>query len=326
METPIHTLVTHSGFHFDEALALFLLGIFGEEKFPGVKSAGMRFWTMLRDPERKTPEAYEAEGVLLVGVGGGRFDEHPPEGGERKHGECSATLVAKHLGVANDPRLRKLLEYALRSDTLTGVGPMEIPSLMKAMHEAHPDDPQFVLNWAVAAIGAEYHNQTMFWDAVTEVEAHGRIEELPFSLVGSDSRAKMVIIESDSHRALQATLYARRDCSIVLVKNTRGQVQISTRVNDGIDLSCVAGALHTRERELAGETNRLSRRELRSEGTVPGDDAWYYFELGQAIFNGSLTRPNVAPTQIPLQEIAGLIKLHTRVKPRNGPSHHRNRR
>jgi hypothetical protein len=178
----------------------------------------------------------------------------------------------------------------------------------------------------IAAIGAEYRNQCAFWDAAATFEASSRVEELPFSLVGSDVRAKMVIVASDSHRALQAALFARRDCSIVLVKNTKGQVQISTRVNDGIDLSCVAGALHAREREFAGECGRIAKHVLRSEGTAPGDDAWYYFEQGQAIFNGSLTRPDVPPTRIPLDEIVGFIKLHTRVKPRNGPATHRNRR
>ncbi|HRH30543.1 MAG TPA: hypothetical protein PK886_00535 [Candidatus Paceibacterota bacterium] len=109
-------MLTHNSEHFDEIMASSIFRSEGETLFPECNKipigfatnkqvevynhgAGI-FWNMLKD------------GYLCLGFGGGPFDDHAP-GNEK---QCTATLMAKHLGVRNKPSLSFLLDYTLYTD------------------------------------------------------------------------------------------------------------------------------------------------------------------------------------------------------------------
>jgi hypothetical protein len=106
----VRQLVTHRDPDIDDVEAIRLLITRGESHFPGISQAEI---VTTADRNTRSSEELESEGVILVGIGGSKFDEHPHEGRERRAEDCAATLVAKHLGVADAPELQANLAYAL---------------------------------------------------------------------------------------------------------------------------------------------------------------------------------------------------------------------
>ncbi|MBD3165559.1 hypothetical protein GF324_03090, partial [bacterium] len=107
----MHTLLTHVHPDLDALLALYLLRKHGEEKFPGVKDAKLDFVSANELPGGAMPKDLEAEGILAVDTGGGRFDNHPNEAtsNQEKWDTCASELVAKSLGVDKNAAYRFLL-------------------------------------------------------------------------------------------------------------------------------------------------------------------------------------------------------------------------
>lgn len=116
--TRITEVVTHQHPDLDAILSIHLLVEHGREAFPGVEQASYTFVSANSLPGGKSAEQLEAEGVLAVDTGGGRFDTHPIEGesNEEKWDTCASQLVASFLGVDNDPAYRFLLPYTLNHD------------------------------------------------------------------------------------------------------------------------------------------------------------------------------------------------------------------
>lgn len=133
-------LLTHVAIHLDEIFAIFLLRKYGEAKFPGVTTSEL--CPVAGDP-RGDDNSFDADGVIPVGCGGGRFDEHRPNG--RVAGECAATLVAKHLGIQDKPGVAELLEEVLRCDTKPGVHSFQIAEIIKTANRCF-------LGWEGAAV------------------------------------------------------------------------------------------------------------------------------------------------------------------------------
>lgn len=145
-----HTLATHRGCHLDEILAILLLRLFGEALFPGVRTAKVVIWTSGGTPNGRLAEEYERDGILGIGVGGGRFDEHhlPPESARE---ECTATLVAEALGIREKPELRRILDFVLRTDRGPALHAFDLSSLVKVAHGAYPENEELI----IASVGME---------------------------------------------------------------------------------------------------------------------------------------------------------------------------
>ena len=145
----------------------FLLKKFGENKFPGISKARIVCWNSGDGNGvgvKRSVDDYEKEGALFIGVGGGRFDEHPVASGERKQNECSATLVAKALGIADDPSLEKILKFALNNDIKAAASPFDLAYITKIMHQRYPDNSDKVMEWVMAGLEAKYQEQDSFFN------------------------------------------------------------------------------------------------------------------------------------------------------------------
>jgi hypothetical protein len=145
----IREVVMHQNPHWDEVVAYYLWYQYGDKKFQNTKGAAIRF--VESDPVG-TDEEFDKDGILPIGCGKGRFDEHR-EGVERLEGECATTLVAKYLGIRNKPELERLIDETLHFDTHEGCASTQLPEILKRAHR-NTSDNYATMDWALLPIAA----------------------------------------------------------------------------------------------------------------------------------------------------------------------------
>jgi hypothetical protein len=310
-------ILTHERPHLDEIVAIWLLRKFGEPRFPGIGTADVAFTSIRKLNEAGLkPEDYEAQGTLLLGIGGGRFDEHPTLEEGRKAGDCATTLVAKELGVSDDPSLAKILRFVRAADVEGNASPFDVSYVVKLLHARYPEDPHRVIEWALVAIEAKYEEQHRFFTVVKpEFDAKARVEEIE----AGKRRLRVVIIDSDEdgiHKYARSEYGAR--AAIVIQRRSSGNVAIFGNKQAGVDLREAARLIRLAEREAKGLPLAPEDERLLAEGYAPGAEEWFYHRQGQMLLNGSLTQADVPPTRLSLDRIAELVKIGVdpdRVKP-----------
>jgi hypothetical protein len=311
------SILTHERPHLDEIVAIWFLRKFGEQRFPGISTAAITFTSIrkLAEAGRKA-EDYEAHGVLLLGIGGGRFDEHPTMEEGRKADDCATTLVAKELGVSDDPSLAKILRFVRAADVEGNASPFDISYVVKLLHARYPDDSHRVIEWALVAIEAKYEEQLRFFTVVKpEFDAKAKVEEIA---VGQ-RRLRIVTIDSDEdgiHKYARSEYGAR--AAIVIQRRSSGNVAIFGNKQAGVDLREAAKLIRLAEREAKGLVLAADDERLLAEGYAQGAEEWFYHRQGQMLLNGSLTQADVPATKLSLDRIAELVKIGidpARVKP-----------
>lgn len=317
----IRCILTHPRPHIDEIAAIFLLYVFGEEKYPGVREAieNRHFDFHRAEDFAMTPEEYEASGYLLLGIGGGKFDEHPVDGSERKDGECCATLVAKDLGVDQLPELERILRFVNNSDLKASANPFDISSIIKALHLQFPEDSFTAIDFGLSALCTKYEEQRQFHiKAKAEFEAKAQVEKIPIQGINGVN-LRMVSIETDMEMVGK---YIRSKhgggADILVQKNSTGQVQIfvdSKLVPALIDLIRLAQRIRLLEQIRKSSGHITTDLDLLSaEGQVTGAEEWYFFPNGGILLNGSHTAPNTPPTKLSLGTIKSEIRKVVRTQ------------
>lgn len=298
-------IATHLRPHLDEIAAIWLLKRFGREKFPGVENASIAYHDSgAATPDGRSVEEWEKEGWLFVGCGGSRFDEHPSQDNGRKEGECAATLVAKELGVADDPALQKILQFVLNTDTKATNHPFDLGVVVQDLHATYPEDPHVVMDWVWLALDAKYAQQKAFFDAAEDF-ARAEFHEV---ILENGRTAKVMVVESDRETIWKYARWRDRDIAVGIVRREWGHTQIFTEKRFSIDLSRTAAFIRMVERARKGiETKREEMDAIAEEGVVLGIEEWYYFKVGEMLLNGSLTNISTPPTRVPLSEITQLV-------------------
>ena len=299
MATPIKIIATHLNPHLDEIAGIWLL-----KKFAGI-IAEIQYWDS--DKIKKSPEEYEAEGILLLGIGGGKFDEHPSAQNGRKEGECCATLVAKHLGVEEDLALEKILQFVVNNDLKAASHPFDLAYIVKLLHQQFPENPEKVLEWAFVGLEAKYQEQLQFFTTTKDEFFKKAFIE---TVVVRERTLNVVTIESDDPFLSK---FARSsygcNAAVVIQQRSSGNVQIFPNKKFRIDLHDIAQIIRAEEQKCKGKIITTDWKVLASEGTVDGAEEWFFHEEGQLLLNGSITAPNVPPTRIPLERIQELAKI-----------------
>lgn len=306
----IYRIATHVKPHLDEIAAIWLLRKFGEATLPGSSTAKVLFWgNGGSTPDGRPAEIWEKEGVLLLGIGGGRFDEHPSGASNgRKEGECTTTLVAKALGIEDNPVFKKILRYVLTEDTKGGDSPFGLAALVKLLHDQLPEEPERVMDWTMTALDAKLNEQEQF-NAFPEEEWR-RIATLEEISGPRDRKYKLAVVLSDNPQAAKFARSLRGGrADIVVVKRSTGHVQIFTNNGKGfrISLRDVAQSLRIMEQEAKGERRNVDFVKLGAEGKLEGAEEWFYHLQGQMLLNGSLTATDVPPTKLSLDEIRNAL-------------------
>lgn len=314
---PIHTIVFHEPpLHPDEHFIDWLRTDFpvAEEKYPGIASAKIEFWgTGGGTPDGRTAEEWEKKGVLVFGVGGGRFDEHGTLSRQRKRQECASSLFVKDLGLNHDLALWGMLQYVKDND-LTGAkysdnGEWDFSSMIRTLYYGSRKyqlcDFQKILEQAQLVFRSRYRERRDFGEAMEEFNKNASIEEV----LVADGNVRMATIVSDNeliHKA--ATTEKCGQVEIVVVQRSTGHVQIFISHSVRLDLRNVLRLLRMYERTAKGELQLVTDwRELEREGSLVGYEEWYGHS-DFAILNGSLTAINVPPTRQSLEQIKGIVR------------------
>lgn len=126
-------LVTHKEPHGDELCAFALLRRFGSAE---TKSAQI---ITVGSGGEAIP--YERDGDIVVGIGGGRFDEH-----HQDNQECAATLIAKRCKV-DEFKFFRLLEEVRACDLTAKSRGQQLPEILKCLYDHHPE--VMVIEWGL---------------------------------------------------------------------------------------------------------------------------------------------------------------------------------
>ncbi|MBP9869864.1 hypothetical protein KBC59_04905 [Patescibacteria group bacterium] len=330
-----HTIVTHVRPHLDEILAIIFLRMFGELWFPGISTAKIVLWDAGPfTPNGRPASEYEKEGYVLIGVGGSRFDEHATLNEERRHGECAASLIARELGIDEDPCFAKLLEYATVNDTRGGAGrfsekqPAEsapaskpqrydagafhLAAQISAMNRRYPNDPQVVIDWVQTWLAAYTEGQMEYFGITRETyERDVRVEEIPSS---KGRTLRLAHVRSDLEQLgpfSRSHLLGSNAADIFVQQRSNGQVQIFTnkRNREFTNLPDIVKMIRLKEQRAKNTVLTTGFTDLGAEGTVAGAEEWYYHLPGGSLLNGSLTSPNTPPTKLPLEVILKIITV-----------------
>lgn len=302
----IKAIVTHKRPHVDEIVAIVLLQSYGKKMFPGIEKAPIKFWDAgIGSLGTKTWKEYHKEGYILVGIGGGCFDEHPSSTKERSEDHCAATLVAKYLKIDHWPALEQILRYTKTNDTKGGNNPFDLAALITLGNKIWFDtDPQGILEWAMQPIKWWLKKQADFFTTTKkEFDTHARV----FSCFYKGRKITIVSIKSDNP---EIGAYARSkygvEAQVVIQKNSKGQVSITSQKRASICFDRVVVALRKKEMQL--KKIFYPKIDFASDGTIPQIPEWYYDKNAARIFNGSLSATEVPPTKIYFGDIVKMVQ------------------
>lgn len=107
------------------------------------KTAALRF---VESEVQNTDAYWRSLGIVPIGTGGeqARFNEHLKQG--RLLRQCATSLIAKDLGITDNPDVRKLVAETLWADTHGNVPEIQIPSLIKEAYRLGQKSLE-VVNW-----------------------------------------------------------------------------------------------------------------------------------------------------------------------------------
>ena len=169
-------IVTHYRPQIDETCAIWLLRKLGEKEFHGIREAKVQFADAGdRTPNGRPWQEWHDQGYILIGIGGGRFDEHANQKSARKKEHCATSLVAKALGIDDDPVFKPIIEAVVEND-LRGSGSLLDLGAISNMLHAHCDDAEQVMRWVTFGLEAIYQRQVQYWTTTkTEYERSAQV-------------------------------------------------------------------------------------------------------------------------------------------------------
>jgi hypothetical protein len=295
--------------HADVIVAIFLLIKFGQEKYPGIKDASIDIWQEL--PAGDTNLSLDKKGVLLLDIGGSKFDHH-------KTGKNLSQLIAEDLSILKESSIAKLLAYAERDDK-HGLGTVS----------ADPLDKAFGLSGLVSALNKTINDPEKIVKIVLPLlEAHcaeekRRTQELPqefenklkegkadiFEVKQGKKNLKIVVLESDNLSMagwLKSAGGLKAD--VVCQKNSSGFTNILTKQLKMVDLRWPAAYLRKAEAELRNRKLTCSTFDLMKPGKIQDIPEWYYDTATNSVLNGGASPKGILPTAIPLETIIDILK------------------
>ena len=115
-------------------------------------------------------EASDEDKENMIGAGGGEFDEHINGGsGRREH--SAFALIVEELGLSDDIRARKLVEFINRVDSGSGSDPYDLSKVVQAIHRANPGSSEDGVNWCKDIIYSYWNDENYFRRPASECGA-----------------------------------------------------------------------------------------------------------------------------------------------------------
>lgn len=292
----IKEIVTHgTPVHFDELVAYMLLREKGGAKFPGAETARFRTIT-----ENDDVEALEKDGnVILLGLGGGDFDEHAAGQTKDKAKECCATLVAKHLGLDEDICWKRILNYTLHTDKNPPKLALDVASTVIRLQQQGMG-LQSVYHYAKVTIEAAYQDQKAFTQTTLS-----NVKEEPVRINGQDSFIA-VAQGNDPHTSKYMRYFG---ACVVVIKNDNEHIQVLSNKEFNLDMRDILRVIRIREQQKNGGIKVADWKILEKEESIPAIPEWYFHRDSNNILNGGASRPDLPKTKLGLEEVVEAVKL-----------------
>lgn len=301
----VKTIVTHWEPHPDEAAAVAILAMYGKDRLALDSDCEIIFVDAgYEDYQRRNASELEADGIIQIGVGSGRFNEHAKLGEARQKGQTAATLVARALKVDRRPEVKYLLDYISANDLKGEGSKFDLAHLMRIGYQAG-DTCETVLRAAVKNCRQILQTQSLE-TAIPEIEK-GKRRQL--SLPGN-RKVLIISIRSDSRQLLQSARFLYRNEPVILVvEKPTGQVQVLPSRNDlKSEMAVVAAFIRFFEAEKAGMKIDAADPRLYQEAAIPGMPSWHFQVETGMVFNGANTAPGKAPTRMDLASVVMLVE------------------
>lgn len=309
----ITTIVLPTTLQPDTLAAIFLLKKFGEEIYPGIKTASIAIWQVV--PEGENSESLEKKGYLLIDMGGGRYDHHT-----KLKGATASLLVASDLGVVEKPALSKLLEYARRDD-LFGRGTISedpidrafgLSALIYNLNKSCVGKPERVVEIIMPVLAGHFNEEVRRTEELpkefAEARESGKVRTIDARQ--RDKKLSVILIESDNGSlAGYLRSMAGGRFNIVVQKMSTGHVNILTRPTKRPDLRSLVCLIRVREAEMSGHQLEEDLSSLYRPARHPSVKEWYYDRATNSLQNGGLHPKEIPATKISWDEFPQLVEL-----------------
>ena len=302
----VSRIPVHRNPHLDELFGLWLLRNHGQEKFLGVKNVPIVIWgkaEVLANP----PDVALATGSLCVGIGGGMFDEHGRNGHKRE--DCATTLIAKYLGLMDDPVIGFLAKGLFEADAHNADG------RMKTLAEKVKEYNRY---WA-GSIDLEGLYRRVEVDI--QVEIARRKERLEAKALWESRMRKTIAgvrIAGGVFDNVEYQHVARKNgAQLIIQRNSDGLTQILSLNGKDLDMPELTRQVRLAEVKASRlKSSRLvSDEELRGQGTVPEIPHWHLDRNN--LLNGSESYTDTPPSRIDIRELFQIVEKHlTELRPK----------
>ncbi|MEK7158289.1 MAG: hypothetical protein AAB733_01820 [Patescibacteria group bacterium] len=311
--TPIKKILTLPRIQIDLLVAIILLRRYGRDVFPGIEHATLEFRST--PPEGKTPEDVERLGILLLDLGGGRFDHHAAT---EEHASVT-TLVARTLGIFENKELSKLFQFVER-DEVKGQGiiskdPLDrafgLSGLLMSLNWIYQENPATVVDLLVpvltAHIDEQYRRNVLFPTIYQELREKG---DVILKQIRNNGRVRKVAFLRSDVQGLVGFLRAYRkvDADLVVQCHSSGHTNLISKQTQRLLLGRVVVRLRSEELRLKGKDLTLvPEGELEQSGRMNDVPEWYYDTVTNSIQNGGVALDQVSATQIPFEKMIEIV-------------------
>jgi len=316
MPNIIKAIITHPHFQADTLAALAILAYFGEQKYPGISDAAIKFLPEL--PPGKSAVDLEQEGILALDMGGGKFDHHRDDRAKEK--SCLVDLVLADLGLKDNPVVEKIRQYARRDD-LEGKGTLSkdpidrafgLSGLIQNLNRRYKDNQvrivQIILPILEAHLWEEEQRNLVLPEEYAQAKADGRITE--FTVFQGKKLVRITMAESDSVGLVGYLRSNKIKADVVVQRLPLGHTNIITNQSRDINLKGVIATLRIEEaRKKKIPFDQIARKALTLKGKAQGLEEWYFDTAANSIQNGGIRPETARPTNLSLAEIKAVLEV-----------------
>jgi hypothetical protein len=291
--TQIAEIVTHGGaVHLDELVGYLQLKWHGEEMFPNVSKAVFR---QISSGEN-TDVLGKKKNVILLGLGGGQFDEH---GDQQKTNECCASLVAKTLGLDKDFAWGKIVKAVKHTDRNVPTLTLDLSRIVASM-QRQGYGLQAILSYVEVGIMTTLKDFREF--ARTDIS---KVKEVKLKI--GQQEHFIAVAETDD---LNVSKYMKfMGAAFVVAKNSSGHVVVLPGEGFRSETKDILRILRIWEQTKRNDRQEKDWRVLESESLISSLPFWFFNPDNGDILNGGTSRPDVPQTVLSLNEIIDAIKL-----------------
>lgn len=288
---------THKRPHPDELGGAKLLISYGEQFYPGISKAKIIEYV---------PGVTKTKCDLLIGIGGGEFDDHSDQYTDDYGRKKTSTImiIAKKLNIHKKPEIEQLLTYIHNNDINGSGSAFELSSIISITCKQYGVEVAY--DFMSKFMDAKIAEQKEFLKAVEEFK---KIRIINFNTGYIDIRIAGIATENEQ------ILKAARSCfkggnhqaDILIIFRKNGHVQIFKIAYDcDINFSEIVKRLRVSEFSKRNIDYNSLKNKIGNFNVISDYDAWCYpFET--AILNGSFSRPDAVATILSRKEIYAAI-------------------